>query len=101
MTGVSLSTTTIYIQFNQPMNDGSVETTSYYKLYQTGNTNKTISVLSASYNPSTRILAVTIDPSDRDWKNGTWYTLRVSTYIRNINNQPQSQFVETNFRTGS
>lgn len=104
-TGVSLSTTTIYVRFNQPMSyggdSGSVETTSYYKLYQTGNTRKKVSVLSASYNPSTRTVALTISTSDGDWKNGTWYTLSISMYIRNSNDQRQGQFVETDFRTGS
>ncbi len=86
-TGVSLSTTTLTVTFNQPMityGGGSV--------FDKGNFDNKIPnltlggdvpILGVSYDPVTYTATLTINTSDPDWKPGSQYRLRIKDSIKN------------------
>ncbi len=86
-TGISLSTTTLMVTFNQPMityGGGSV--------LDVGNFNNDIDnltlggnvpILGVSYNPNTYTATLTIDTSDPQWKPGSQFRLRIKNNIKN------------------
>jgi hypothetical protein len=89
-TGVSLSTITLKVTFNQPMityGGGSV--------LDIGNFNNDLDnltlggkvpILGISYNPNDSTATLTIDTSDPDWKPGSQYRLRIQNNIKNACN---------------
>jgi hypothetical protein len=86
-TGVSLSTTTLTVVFNQPMityGGGSV--------FDTGNFDNNIDnlslggdvpILEVSYDPDTYTATLLIDASDPQWKPGSQFRLRIKDSIKN------------------
>jgi hypothetical protein len=103
-TGVSLSTTTLTVTFNQPMityGGGSV--------LDVGNFNDRIDnltlggnvpILGVSYNPNTFTATLTIDTSDPDWKPGSQYRLRIKNNVKNAcSTSPSGSDVDILFTT--
>jgi hypothetical protein len=102
MINVPLSTTTILIQFNQPMTSGSgggrVDDKANYDIKSSPG-NKDIALISAAYNPGDYTVTLTFDNTDADWVERTWYYIKIKSGNENICGTKQGGDVLAYFKT--
>jgi hypothetical protein len=99
---VPLTTATITIQFNQPMNStsggGRVTDINRYALRRVSD-NGNVRLLGVVYDPINYSITLTIDLADQDWQLGTWYYLEVDDKVENICRTQQGDQVYSFFKT--
>jgi hypothetical protein len=103
-TGVSLSTSTLTVTFNQPMityGGGSIlDIGNFDNNIDNLTLGGDVPILDISYNPNTYTTTLTIDTSDPQWKPGSQFRLRIRNNIRNAcNASPTGGNVDIFFTT--
>ncbi len=101
-TGWPISSAALQVIYNQPMKygggGGSVDDTSDYDLERASDSSN-VGLISASYDPVTYTVTLTVDTADPDWVAGAWYNLIVRGSVENACGDRQNNDVVIHFQT--